>query len=140
MENNINLAYEYLPTPFKEFNQTNGKQIYDRLMFTPKEQQHAGEEKAPKTLMTLHLSGNTPELIELIEKQKNFLLKSGHMSIDDQTMVIEILFDHAFKRDKIYLKDFSKLLKLTHEFVEINYNHLNLTLDWRPCFNIIFSI
>jgi hypothetical protein len=36
-ENNINLAYKYLPSPFKEFNETAGKRIYNELLFESKE-------------------------------------------------------------------------------------------------------
>jgi len=139
MENSIHLAHSLLPTPFKEFNENNGKKIYDSLLYKPSEDAKK-EDDSPKSIMILHLAGNTSELIELIEKNKTFLLKSGHMTLDDKTMIIEILFEHLFKQDKIYQANTVKLFKLIKEFIELNYHKLSLTLDWRPCFNTIFAI
>lgn len=76
--NDINLTYKYLPSPFKEFNETHGKQIYNEIMYKPtSELDRAKTEEAKKqieSVMILHLSGDVRELVSYIEENKGFLL------------------------------------------------------------------
>ena len=105
LSTDLNLAHAFLPEPFSNFNAVNGKQLYEEVMYKPTEDAEdtkkstEEEDGGAQSIMILHLAGRTKGLLDLIESNKKLLLKGGHMNLDDQTMIIEILFHHAFKAD-----------------------------------------
>ena len=142
--NDIRSTYRYLPYPFKEFNETNGKQIYDEIMNKTMVESFENKfEKDPnyfKSVLLLHLSKDTRELIAFLEDHKTFITKCGHMTTDDHRMIIEILFYHGFCTNKIHHSNQFQLYSLLLEFLNINYEELDLQFDWKPVYNTIFAV
>ncbi|CAI2384075.1 unnamed protein product [Moneuplotes crassus] len=139
MENNINLAFTHLPEPFKSYNEKHGKAMYEGVLYKPEEEKKDSSDII-KSLTILHLAGNTKEFIEMLEANSQFLKKSGHMTIEDQSMIIEMIYDEIFRKEKVETKNIAKLFISLENFIKFNYNKLDLILDWRPCFNLLYAI
>ena len=59
------------------------------------------------------------------------------MSLEDQELIIQVLFEHGFNSDRIYLSSQFGLYSLLLEF---NYEQLNLSFEWRPLFNTYYTM
>ena len=99
-ENDVILTYKYLPKPFKEYNEVEGKMMYDEIMtaqiFPEGINKRDKNPRSFKSILIYHLSDNTKELVKWVEDNRSFLFRSGHMSLQDQQLIVEILFYHAF--------------------------------------------
>lgn len=62
------------------------------------------------------------------------------MSLEDQELIIQVLFEHGFNSDRIYLSSQFGLYSLLLEFLEFNYEQLNLSFEWRPLFNTYYTM
>ncbi|CAI2383914.1 unnamed protein product [Moneuplotes crassus] len=137
-------TYKHLPEPFKSFNEEEGKFIYDEIMKAPHLPSGVSKkDKDPKffrSILIYHLSENTKELVAWIEDHKSFLFRSGHMTTKDQILILEILFYHGFCKNTIHYSSLFQLYSLMGIFLKFNEKQIQLKLDWKPVYNMLYAI
>ena len=145
LSNDITTAHNLLPAAFKSFNDTNVKEIHESILHkplsTPKEESKTeDEEEGGTSFVILHLAENTKGLISFLQGNKDLLLKSGHLSLEEQSMIVQILYQHAFGRKEVSNSDLFKILGLIQDFIQSNYNKLMFEVDWKLWFNTMLSL
>ena len=77
--NDIRTAYKHLPEVFKKFNESNGKDIYNEILIGPNHNEEyvksSNKQLDTKSILILHLAGDTKELVSYLEDNKSFLFK-----------------------------------------------------------------
>ena len=144
LKNDIFETYKYLPNPFNEFNESQGKMIYNEIMNTPYLPEGAKKrDKEPRffrSILIYHLSNNTKELVSWINEYKSYLLRCGHLSKIDQQLIIEILFYHGFWKNNNHLSSLFPLYTLLIYFLNYNTDQLELSFNWKPIYNFIHAL
>lgn len=62
------------------------------------------------------------------------------MTKEDHRFIIELLFYHGFSIEKIHHSTQLQLYSVMNEFIDMDYDNLELNIDWKPIYNTLYAI